>query len=205
MTLRIDAEWCYENGAFTSDKWLADLFDHPHTLEEVLTRRDGLWAGVRYYYRIWALTRANVWNHRQRIEWLARLVERAWAHVPHPNPPSVAVIAALRSNCVTKELCDQARCPPHVYYDLTKGKVVSCRDYAALAAADAATAAYLTDKSKQTGRVLAAEDAARSAADSAASAAAVKYGSDCSFAESFAALEYEAQIKDALEILRENP
>ena len=199
MSLLIDAAWCKEHGA----------------IQETIMRHK-LGGNVRYYDRIWVLTYCEKWNHTQRNKWLAGLVERAWDSLPHPSLLSVAVIAALRRNHVPKELCDQARLPPDVYDDVANGKLVSCREYAALAAFYAATVSYLAIESDKNYAIMRAarlvcttttalQKDTHSASDSAALAAATKYGSDCSFAESFAALEYEAQIKDALEILRENP
>jgi len=38
------------------------------------------------------------------LEWLARMVERALARIPKPDPRSVAVVAALRSDSVSPEM-----------------------------------------------------------------------------------------------------
>ena len=190
MTVLIDAAWCKEHGAYPLDGRLNELFDHPHTLQEVLTRRDGLWAGVRYYDRIWALTRPRVLNDSQLREWLARLVERALARIPGADPSSVAVIAALRHpdpDCIPLELVLGPEC---AYFSDPSDDARRAPGAAWMAVAGAATFIASLNTSPATAAAYTAEFEMYAAAHGCAPVSA------CA-----AASEFSAQITDALEIL----
>lgn len=105
----IDAKWNRDHGACYSDERLAELYDRPMTVFEVLTRRDGPWADVPAVDRIWVASHRDVMPRAIRLEWLARMVERALGLVESPDQRSVAVIAALRADRVTNDVCAAAR------------------------------------------------------------------------------------------------
>jgi len=73
------------------------------TLAEVLA------ACPRDEDRVWVLTRPGVMTGPQLLEWLARMVERALGRVGEPDPRSIAVVAALRTVGVTREVVEGAR------------------------------------------------------------------------------------------------
>jgi len=55
---KIDAKWCREWGGRYGDQRLAELFDRPMTVPEVMTRRDGPWRSVKAADRLWVFFRA---------------------------------------------------------------------------------------------------------------------------------------------------
>jgi len=102
----IDAKWNRERKSFHNAFELKALYDHPMTIQEILTRKDGLWQRVSDRDRIWVWTRFA--NQLQLNEWLARLTERALTKI-NVDPRSLAVIVAIRkNNILTKEIVDAA-------------------------------------------------------------------------------------------------
>lgn len=102
----IDAATNRQWGACYSDERLAELYDHPHTLTEVLTRDDGRWADVPIIDRLWVFFRAV--TPTTLNEFLARMLERLKDAGKLTDPRSLAVIPALRSGTMTQEIIDAA-------------------------------------------------------------------------------------------------
>ena len=55
--------------------------------------------------RIWVATRPGALPRSIWMKWLARIVERSLGRIADPDPRSVAVVAALRADAVTLEIC----------------------------------------------------------------------------------------------------
>ena len=90
--LLIDAAWNRKHNACYGDRQLEALYDRPHTILEVLTRRDGDWATVSDRDRVWVLTRVGVMSRDQTNEWLEMLVARSKKYVT-----AAAAYAAARA------------------------------------------------------------------------------------------------------------
>ena len=70
----IDAKWNIRHAACYDIDHLHDLYDHPHTLLEVLTRQDGEWKMVHTSDRLWVFWRAA--DTQTLIKVLTKIVER---------------------------------------------------------------------------------------------------------------------------------
>jgi hypothetical protein len=92
---------------------------------ELMRAADTDWERVQLFARPGACSRPVL------LEWLARIAERALARVESPDPRSVAVIAALRSDTVTPEMRHAA---DYAAYRAADGAV--CAAYCAYCAYD---------------------------------------------------------------------
>lgn len=110
MSIKINAQWCIDHKACYSHERLEQLLDHDMALTEIRDRTDGPWAEVLIKHRGWVANRLIMEQPRPIwLEYLARIVERALARIKTPDPRSIAVVAALREDRVTKKICRAAR------------------------------------------------------------------------------------------------
>ena len=114
MPTLIDAALCREWRACYSNARLAELFDRPHTLLEVLTRRDGPWERVSGEHRVWVAMQ-SLGNRDRRLFACecAEAVIRQESAAGRPTAPTsaeaVAVARRFASVAATDEELRDAR------------------------------------------------------------------------------------------------
>ena len=174
----ITAEWNVEHKSCYLLDTLVSLYDHPHTLEEVLTRTDGLWEHIPSKDRIWVAMR--VLERKQLLEFLARICDRV-------NQTELAQL--LRNPTSVYEQFTVAASAIHIAGRGKHGQYA----HAATAYYAAMAAHYITWIHSDSGRAADNATWAANAAATHATSITSNYTDD---------IEREQQIKDILDIIK---
>lgn len=103
----LNAELLRSYGVYYTDALLKKLYDRPHPLVEVLTRKDGSWRYISNSDRVWTACHHLARSPTQRqifLEFLARTAARVMTARKVTSQTGRDVIEAIRNDRVTSEI-----------------------------------------------------------------------------------------------------